>query len=36
MGGYGTVQRVWVLTPEEADVADQLIKQRSRAAPPKQ
>jgi len=26
---YGTVQRVWVLTPEEAEVADQLIKQRA-------
>jgi len=25
---YGTVQRVWVLTQEEAEVADQLIKQK--------
>ncbi len=29
---YGSVQRVWVLTPEEAEVADQLIKQKSSAA----
>jgi hypothetical protein len=28
---YGSVQRVWVLTPEEAEVADQLIKQKSAA-----
>ena len=33
---YGTVQRVCVLTREEAEIADQLIKQRSQAAPPKQ
>jgi len=26
---YGTVQRVWVLTAEEAEVADQLIKQKT-------
>ncbi len=26
---YGSVQRVWVLTPEEAEVADQLIKQKT-------
>jgi hypothetical protein len=26
---YGSVQRVWVLTQEEAEVADQLIKQRA-------
>ncbi len=33
---YGTVQRVWVLTQEEAEVADQLIRQRSQtAAPPR-
>ena len=25
---YGSVQRVWVLTPEEAEVADQLIRQK--------
>ncbi|MCZ7655421.1 MAG: hypothetical protein M5R42_15965 [Rhodocyclaceae bacterium] len=25
---YGSVQRIWVLTPEEAEVADQLIKQK--------
>lgn len=29
---YGSVQRVWVLTPEEAEVADQLIKQKSSSA----
>lgn len=29
---YGTVQRVWVLTEEEAEVADQLIKQKKSAA----
>ncbi len=28
---YGSVQRVWVLTPEEAEVADQLIKQKAAA-----
>lgn len=28
---YGSVQRVWVLTQEEAEVADQLIKQKSSA-----
>ena len=28
---YGSVQRVWVLTPEEAEVADQLIKQKTAA-----
>jgi hypothetical protein len=28
---YGSVQRVWVLTPEEAEVADQLIKQKKSA-----
>lgn len=28
---YGTVQRVWVLTREEAEVADQLIKQKASA-----
>ncbi|MBZ0125769.1 MAG: hypothetical protein K8F32_05305, partial [Rhodocyclaceae bacterium] len=28
---YGTVQRVWVLTQEEAEVADQLIKQKKSA-----
>ena len=33
---YGTVQRVWVLTREEAEVADQLIKQRSQNPAPKQ
>ncbi|CAG0944572.1 MAG: hypothetical protein EFKGCFLK_00540 [Rhodocyclaceae bacterium] len=33
---YGSVQRVWVLTPEEAEVADQLIKQKkSESAAPK-
>ena len=26
---YGSVQRVWVLTQEEAEVADQLIKQKA-------
>ncbi len=26
---YGSVQRVWVLTPEEAEVADELIKQKA-------
>jgi hypothetical protein len=29
---YGTVQRVWVLTEEEAEVADQLIRQKKSAA----
>lgn len=29
---YGSVQRVWVLTPEEAEVADQLIKQKTSSA----
>ena len=29
---YGSVQRIWVLTPEEAEVADQLIKQKASAA----
>ncbi|MBS3917086.1 MAG: hypothetical protein KGZ31_05280 [Sulfuritalea sp.] len=28
---YGSVQRIWVLTPEEAEVADQLIKQKAAA-----
>ena len=28
---YGSVQRVWVLTQEEAEVADQLIKQKAAA-----
>ena len=28
---YGSVQRVWVLTQEEAEVADQLIKQKTAA-----
>ena len=28
---YGTVQRVWVLTREEAEVAEQLIKQKKSA-----
>ena len=28
---YGTVQRVWVLTQEEAEVAEQLIKQKKSA-----
>ena len=31
---YGSVQRVWVLTPEEAEVADQLIKQRASSQTP--
>jgi hypothetical protein len=29
---YGTVQRVWVLTQEEAEIADRLIKQKKSAA----
>ena len=29
---YGTVQRVWVLTEEEAEVADQLIRQKKSAS----
>lgn len=29
---YGSVQRVWVLTQEEAEVADQLIRQKQSAA----
>lgn len=29
---YGTVQRVWVLTEEEAEIADQLIRQKKSAA----
>ncbi|MDR2240813.1 MAG: hypothetical protein LBE33_10255 [Zoogloeaceae bacterium] len=33
---YGTVQRVWILTPEEAEAADQIIRQKQRAAPPPQ
>jgi hypothetical protein len=33
---YGSVQRVWVLTQEEAEVADQLIKQKKSSSPPKQ
>lgn len=32
---YGTVQRVWVLTQEEAEVADRLIKQKQ-SSPQKQ
>lgn len=28
----GSVQRVWVLTPEEAEVAEQVIKQKSASA----
>ena len=31
---YGSVQRVWVLTQEEAEVAEQIIKQK-KSAPPK-
>lgn len=33
---YGSVQRIWVLTQEEAEVADQLIKQKKSSSPPKQ
>ncbi|HMM55262.1 MAG TPA: hypothetical protein PKC23_09635 [Candidatus Desulfobacillus sp.] len=28
---YGTVQRVWVLTPEEAEIAEELIRQKKQA-----
>jgi hypothetical protein len=31
---YGSVQRVWVLTREEAEIADQLIKQRQQNPAP--
>ncbi len=33
---YGTVQRVWVLTDEEADVAEELIAQKKSSQPKQQ
>ena len=33
---YGSVQRVWVLTQEEAEVADQLIRQKKSSTPSRQ
>jgi hypothetical protein len=32
LDAYGTVQRVWVLTQEEAEVAEELIRQKKSAA----